>query len=227
MTKISQYFTSMGGIFLQKEEEIARKLKGIKMFLFDWDGVFNMGDKGAGYINGFTEADSMGLNLLRLGYWLGHEGELPQVGIITGLNNDSAKYLAERERLNFVYMGFKNKVEALESIMKKHELQHHEIAWVFDDVLDLSVARRTGLRFMVRRDSSPMFGEFVADSGLADYITGREGGYHAVREVTELILALYGTYFDAVKERMEYTGRYQGYRKMRNEIIPQLFKKDS
>ena len=67
---------------------------------------------------------------------------------------------------------------------------------------------------------------YAADANLADYVTGGSGGWHAVREVSELLLALYGTYFDAVKERMEFTSRYQEYLKQRNTIEPGLYLKE-
>jgi len=44
---IPELFTSIGGRFISEPELISAKLKTIKAFIFDWDGVFNNGQKSA------------------------------------------------------------------------------------------------------------------------------------------------------------------------------------
>ena len=50
MKQIESLFKSVGADFIISAEEIKNKLKHIKAFIFDWDGVFNAGLKGHGII---------------------------------------------------------------------------------------------------------------------------------------------------------------------------------
>ena len=63
-------FSEIGGTFLSNALDISAKLKTIKAFVFDWDGVFNNAVKNENKSSNFNEADSMGTNLLRFNYFL-------------------------------------------------------------------------------------------------------------------------------------------------------------
>jgi 3-deoxy-D-manno-octulosonate 8-phosphate phosphatase (KDO 8-P phosphatase) len=45
MNNLEELFTGLGGSFLTPPQEIGHRLKSIKAYLFDWDGVFNNGEK--------------------------------------------------------------------------------------------------------------------------------------------------------------------------------------
>ena len=195
---------------------LVEKLADIRAFLFDWDGVFNEGTKAAGASSPYSEPDSMGTNLLRFGGWRQH-GTLPVVGILTALDNPTAVGLARREHFQVVYFGFKHKAEALDHLLETYQLRPSQVAFVFDDVIDLSVARQCGLRFFVNRPASPLLRRFVTERKLADYCTGNSGGSHAVREICELILGLQGQYEATVEERIAFHGSYARYLAERNQ----------
>ncbi|MBR3714134.1 MAG: hypothetical protein IKM98_13200, partial [Bacteroidales bacterium] len=80
-----------------------------------------------------------------------------------------------------------------------------------------------GLRFQVRCDASPMFANYVKNNKLADYVTGQIGERHAVREVTELLLASIGKYDDAVCSRTHFDEQYATYIAERNTITAREF----
>ena len=69
MGLIEDKFTGLGGKFLISEEEMERELRKVNVFIFDWDGVFNDGFKDSDRGSGFSEADSMGVNMLRFNNW--------------------------------------------------------------------------------------------------------------------------------------------------------------
>jgi 3-deoxy-D-manno-octulosonate 8-phosphate phosphatase (KDO 8-P phosphatase) len=219
---IETLFQSIGGTFVTPAPRIAEKLLSIRAFLFDWDGVFNSGTKGEGLASPYSEPDSMGTNLMRFGQWLLH-GAVPMTGIITALNNPTGFQLAKREHFNSVYFGFKHKTEALNHLLEAHRLQPAEVAFVFDDAIDLSAARLCGLRFFVSRPASPLLQRFVAQHGLADYMSGNTGGNHAVREICELILGLQGQYDKVLAARMAFQGDFATYMAERNEVVTQFF----
>jgi len=209
-------FRSGGGVLLAEPREIRERLARVRAFLFDWDGVFNDGGKGAGP-SGFTEADAMGTNLLRFGLWSRDDGRLPFVGILTGQDNPAAVELARRERFQAVYRGFLDKEAALEHLARRHGVRPEETCFLFDDVLDLGVAGRCGLRVLVRNGAAPLLARYAGESGLCEYVTGREGGEHAVRESAELLLGLAGLYEDLVRERARHSPAYRRYLALRND----------
>ena len=219
----AEWFERGGGAFVVPPEEVVRRLEGIRAFVFDWDGVFNGGIKGEGASSRWSEADSMGQNLLRFGWWL-RDGQLPVTAVMTGQDNPSAAQLARRERFQAVYQGFLDKGRALDHLIETFDLAEEQVAFVFDDALDLSVARRAGLRVLVRRAASPLFQRHVVSRADADYVTGREGGEHAVREVAELFLGLTGRYDQVVDERSRFGPRYSEYFEHRQDQAVRWFR---
>ncbi len=222
MENIAAIFEKNGGEFSLPFSSIAEKLVTIKAFLFDWDGVFNAGIKGENVHSTFSEADSMGTNLLRFSYWL-KTGKIPFTAIITGENNLSAFKLAKRECFDAVYFGFDHKIHALEHIRKHYLIENNEVSFCFDDVLDLSLAYKVGLRFVMRRNASPLFLEYIKKNNLGDYVSANEGQNHAVREVCELILGLNNQYEDVLQQRIAYNEAYQQYLVEKKKIEVQFF----
>ena len=222
--RIEEWFERAGGEFVSSSPEMITRLAGVRAFVFDWDGVFNDGVKGEGVSSPWSEADSMGQNLLRFGWWLRDGGRLPPVAVLTGQHNPSAVQLAKRERFQAVYQGFLDKTTALEHFLETNGLEADEVGFLFDDALDLAVARRVGLRFLVRRTASPLFQRFAVNEGTCDYVTGREGGQHAVREVAELVLGMSGLYERAVSERSSFGEAYEAYLEARQAQVVALFR---
>lgn len=218
---------SFKGKFVTPPLEIQKKLQNIRAYIFDWDGVFNNGQKDESGSSPFNEIDSMGTNLLRFSHYL-RTGSLPHFIIISGENNKAAHTLAKRERFHAVYSGIKYKPEALEHIFSHSDLKTEEIAFMFDDVLDLSVAEKAGVRFMVGRKANPLMNSYVLKRGLADYITYCDGNQSAVREVVELIMGMNGQYEETIENRMRFSESYQQYLHLRNKQEPFFYtSKDS
>lgn len=206
------------GNFLAEPRVISKKLSRIKAFVFDWDGVFNNGIKDEGGSSAYNEIDAMGTNLLRLNHYL-RTSEVPLVGIISGQQNKAAFELAKREHFNVIYYGALYKVDALMHFCNEHSLETYEVAYFFDDVLDLSVAQICGLRIMISRRCNPFLLEFVGENNLAEYLTAADGGNHAVREAVELLTGISGMYEETIEHRMQFSEIYQAYLKIRN--VPQ------
>ena len=111
MSHITQLFTEIGGEFIIPEASLIEKMKHIKAFVFDWDGVFTDAGKDHLLQSRFSEADSMGTNLLRFSYYLNHK-ELPTTAIISGEKNSAAFTFVDRERFHSSYSKFANKIDA-------------------------------------------------------------------------------------------------------------------
>ncbi len=204
------------GNFLTEPRLLFKKLSQIKAFVFDWDGVFNNGVKDENGSSAFSEVDAMGTNLLRFNHYL-RTGQVPVIAVISGEQNKAAVSLAKRERFNAVYYKMMHKIKALQHLCNEHNIEPYEVAFVFDDVLDFSMAQVCGLRIMVSRVCNPFLLDFVAENNLAEYITFADGGNHAVRESVELLTGLSGVYEETIEQRMQYSDNYQAYLKMRNK----------
>jgi len=216
-TDIAGTFAALGGVFVTPVERLAERAAACRGLVLDWDGVFNTGVKDSSGESPFGEADSMGLNLLRFGMWRAH-GRLPVMAVITGEQNPAVRRFAAREHLDVVYTGVKNKVAALERLCDAHRVEPERIAAVFDDVNDLGVAARCGVRLLVRRDASPLLREHAVRRGLVDYVTGAPSGANAVREAAELMLGLTGRFDDAVALRAAWDPEYVRYYEARQAV---------
>ena len=215
-------FTELGGVFLADINDLGSRLAEIRALVFDWDGVFNLGAKSQGAGSGFSEADSMGTNMLRYGLWR-REQELPVTAIITGADNATAESFARREHFQAVFRGVADKRSAISELCDRHGVAKSEVACVFDDINDLGMASGCGARFLVRRRSSPLLQDFIARNDFCDYITAAEGDRFAVRECTELMLGMIGMFDAVVHSRAAHDDDYKAYFAARQQIETELF----
>ncbi|MBI3520809.1 MAG: phosphatase [Bacteroidetes bacterium] len=219
MSHLSQLFTEIGGQFITPEAELIEKLKHVKAFVFDWDGVFTDAGKDHLLQSRFNEADSMGTNLLRFSYYLHHK-TIPVTAIISGEKNSAAFTFVDRERFHASYSKFANKLDATNHLCNTYNLQPKEICFVFDDVLDLSLAEVCGVRIFIQRKANPLLNEYVIKHFLADYVTGASSGESAVREACELLIGLSGNYNEVITERKIFSDTYAQYLSLRKATNP-------
>ncbi len=221
---IQELFEQYGGVFMTPAPKIAKKLENIHGFLFDWDGVFNSGKKSSEFPSTYSETDSLGINLLRFSYWLRYK-KIPFVGLVTNQITESAFDLAKREHYNAVYVNFKSKKEAFTHMNDTFNLRPTQVAFIMDDVLDLSAADVAGLSFMVGRKSSPLFMNYVHEKDLVDYISYQRGDLNAVRELCELMMGLTDTFEETIQQRVSVSDEFQAFLEQRDEIESKFYHK--
>jgi Low specificity phosphatase (HAD superfamily) len=206
--------------FISKEE-IQIRLSKIRCILLDWDGVFNNGYKHTEG-SGFSETDSMGLNLFR--YFLFRKNHAnPFCAIISGEKNDTAFYYANREHLHACYFKIKDKSIALNDFKKRWNLNNDEIVYFFDDVLDLPVARCVGLRAYIHHPSRAHFLDFLKNENLCDVYSDLGGDNAALREIFENLMVLGNDFSSIMLSREIYDGRYAEYIKQRNSVHTEFY----
>jgi 3-deoxy-D-manno-octulosonate 8-phosphate phosphatase (KDO 8-P phosphatase) len=210
------------GSFLQDPAVLQAKLSKIKAFVFDWDGVFNDGKKDEHGSSPFSEVDSMGVNMLRFNHYL-HTGELPVAVIISGEKNRASFQFAAREHFHAAYYKIADKRAALEHVCRIQGIEPHEIAFFFDDVLDLAFAEQCGLRIMVGRPCNPFLIEYAERKHLADYITALDGSHHAIREAADLLMGIRGLYDETISQRSYFADSYKEYLRLRNAADPVFY----
>ncbi len=162
-------------------QDILEKAAKIKLVIFDIDGVLTtgslfIGDDGLEY-KAFNSKDGHGLRML--------QDAGVEVAILTGRQSNVVTHRAKDLGITRIYQGMRQKLPAYEEILKETGLQHEEIAYVGDDVVDLPVMSQVGLAICVQ-DAHP----FVKKH--AHWTTELKGGCGAGREVCELIMEAQG-----------------------------------
>ena len=214
---LEEIFVKLGGTFITPSGKIASRLANIRVFIFDWDGVFNNGTKTGDTGSPFSEIDSMGINLLRFSFWL-KTGQMLHSFIITGMNNQAAMNFAKREHFDGIFMNQKNKKLALKNICESLNIKPDQAAFIFDDIIDIAVAKQCGLSFFVNRKCNPLLSAYIQENRIASYITAHSGNNNAIREICELLIGLNGNYNTSVEMRSGYSDEYHEYFETRNKL---------
>jgi len=179
--------------------------------ILDWDGVFHDGRKSSDGASSFSEIDSMGLNMLRYGYYRQYGKPLP-VAIVTGERSPTAEAFAQREHLDgFMYYA-RDKRRAVPHLEQLWGSSPRDWGFVFDDILDLGLANDVGYRAMVQRPSTEQTQAYAKAQGLVDMWLPET---LAVRHFAETVLADLGIFDDCITSRIAYDANYQAYWEMR------------
>ena len=159
-----------------RHASLQKKLRRIKLFLCDVDGVLTNGSvfmSGRDEMKQFHIQDGLGLRLLQ------------QNGIKIGwISNRPSSVTLQRAtelKVDFLSQDKSSKVETVTQLLARTKLTWEDVSFMGDDVVDLGVLRRAGVALV------PANG--IAEArDLADYVTKKAGGDGAVREVVEMIL---------------------------------------
>lgn len=162
--------------------EILARAKKIKVMVFDVDGVMTngglmLGDDALEYKT-FHSHDGLGMKMLK--------ASGVQMAIISGRTSNVVAKRAENTGIEHVYHGVHDKFAAFDELAKKLGLQHDELGFMGDDVIDIGPMKRAGLAVAVPTAWAPVF-------DYAHYVTKHNAGFGAVREVCELIMQAQGT----------------------------------
>ncbi|KAA6186040.1 HAD-IIIA family hydrolase [Thiohalocapsa marina] len=163
---------------MQDPMELASAVRAI---VFDVDGVLTdgslyLGDDGQEY-KAFHSRDGLGMVMLR------ESGT--HIAIITARRSEVVRIRMESLGITSVYQGCREKLPAYDQLRTSLGLEHRQMAYVGDDVVDLSVMRRVGFAVAVA-DAHPLVLEH------AHWQTPSPGGRGAAREVCELLLRAQG-----------------------------------
>lgn len=175
--------------FVQTAIERARK---IKLIIFDVDGVLTDGNihlnERGEVFKSFNCQDGLGISLAKKAGM--------KTAIITGRKSKIVEFRANELKIDEIYQGKQNKLEAFAFIQKKYNLEAEEIAYIGDDFLDLPILVRVGFAAAVANavDEVKERAHFVAD---------RCGGDGAVRQIMEFMLKAQGHWERLVSSYIE------------------------
>ncbi len=173
--------------------QLTSRLKRIKLFLCDVDGVLTDGSifiGGEREFKRFNIRDGLGIVLARRAGL--------KVGWVSARPSLATKLRADELKIDFLVQQGDNisKTGAIEQLLAQEKLNWSETCFVGDDIIDLGPLTRAGLAVAV--------GDAVAEAkAAAHFVTKAAGGRGAVREAVELILKAQGKWRPFLKKYSE------------------------
>lgn len=167
-------------------KDINEIAKNIKICIFDVDGVMTDGsltfDENGVEYKTFNAKDGQGVQLLH------KAGIIP--AIITKRENGTIRHRAKVLGIKEFHEGSLNKLLELDKIVEKHRVSYDEIAYMGDDIPDVCVLEKVGLACCPNDAVDEV-------KNISKFISSKNGGRGAVRELINLILKAKG--FDLTK----------------------------
>ena len=154
-----------------------KNLDSIKLFAMDVDGTLTdgkiyMGNNGE-MMKAFDVKDGLGIKLLK------DYGIIP--AIITGRNSQIVENRCQELGLTEFHQGVKNKAAKLTELMNKYDLSKEQVAYIGDDMNDLSAIKTAGITF-APADCADSLKPFI------DILLTKPSGQAPVREAVDMIL---------------------------------------
>ncbi|MGM9795806.1 MAG: KdsC family phosphatase [Candidatus Aphodosoma sp.] len=148
-----------------------------KLFLTDIDGVWTDGGM---YYDG-TDVELKKFNTYdSAGVLFAHKMGIP-VGIITGENTNIVKRRADKLKVDYCFLGCKNKLEIAENLCNQLGITLNDVAYIGDDINDVKLLKK------VRWAGVPASAsEYIRQ--LATVQLTKRGGEGVFREFVESIL---------------------------------------
>ena len=158
--------------------DVMEKFAKIKLLVCDVDGVFSdgriyLGNNGE-ELKAFHTRDGFGFKAIkRIGI---------QTAVITGRKSTLVEQRMSSLNTTFIVQGCEQKQEVLQKLMDENGYNTEHVASMGDDVPDIGMFSLSGLGIAVA-DAHPLVLQ------KADWVTRAKGGFGAVREVCDLLLA--------------------------------------
>jgi 3-deoxy-D-manno-octulosonate 8-phosphate phosphatase (KDO 8-P phosphatase) len=160
------------------------RLKNIKAFIFDVDGVLSM-DVSPLDENG----DPMRTSNVKDGFAIRYAMQNGfQVAIITGANTQSVKLRYKKLGVDHIYLNSFEKLESLNDFIEKTGLNKDEILYMGDDLVDHPIMLEIGIP-TCPIDAVPEI------KAISQYISDKRGGKGCVRDVIEQVMRSQGKWF--------------------------------
>ncbi len=160
-------------------------MNDIKAFVFDVDGVLTDGTV-------HVAEDGQLLRHMNIKDGYAMKAAIDKgypVCIISGGSNEGVRVRLQNLGINSVYLGVPDKVEKFYEFCDGYEIKPEEVLYMGDDIPDYLVMQKVGLP-TCPQDASPEIKE------ISKYISHKDGGKGAVRDVIEQVLKVQGKWMD-------------------------------
>jgi 3-deoxy-D-manno-octulosonate 8-phosphate phosphatase (KDO 8-P phosphatase) len=157
---------------------LRERAANVRLLVLDVDGVLTDGklylDHAGNELKAFNARDGLGIKTLqRCGI---------EVAMITGRVSEAVAQRAAQLDIRYVYQGHERKLGAYLDVLERTGLEPRQTCFAGDDWIDLPIMLRAGLAVAVADAEERV-------KQQAHWITRRNGGHGAVREICNLILA--------------------------------------
>ena len=149
----------------------------IRLLVMDVDGTLTdgkiyIGEQGES-MKAFSAKDGLGIKLLT------KHNIMP--AIITGRTSDIVRHRCQEIGIHVLYQGVTDKAAKLKELMKKYGYSKEEVAYIGDDMNDLSAINASGISFAPADCGSQLI-PFI------DILLTKKAGESPVREAIDMIL---------------------------------------
>ena len=173
-------------------QEVIERAKKIKLIILDVDGVLTDGrvifSSSGEELKCFNAQDGCAMVLAR------RAGI--KIAFITGRSSAILERRAREHNVTEVFQNVFNKLEVFNRLLGKYQLQPDEVAFLGDDLVDIAVMKKSGLAVAVVNAVPEV-------KDVSHYITKREGGKGAIREIADLIIKSQGKWQEVTKPYYE------------------------
>lgn len=157
------------------------RARRVRLLALDVDGVFTDGrlyfQADGVEIKAFHTQDGLGLQLVRRAGL--------QVALLTGRDSPMVSHRAAALGIDHVFQGCRDKLATLRELCRRQAFTLEQAAYCGDDLPDLAAIQRAGVGISV-----PGAPAYVR--ARADWITERQGGHGAVRDICDALLDAQG-----------------------------------
>ncbi len=171
------------------DKKLIEIAQAIKLLILDVDGVLTDGriilDNDGNELKAFHVRDGHGIKMLQ-------RVEV-HVAIITGRYSKVVERRAHELGITEIYQRCLMKSAAYEHLIEKLNVSDDEIAYIGDDVVDISIMKRVALPVAVADATDEA-------KAAAIIITNMQGGRGAVREICDLIIKAKGKWEELMNE---------------------------
>ncbi len=156
-------------------------LEHITTFIFDVDGVLTDGT-----ITLTTSGEMLRTMHTKDGFAMKTAIDAGfNICIISGGSNEGVRVRLEGLGVKDVYLGAHNKIEQLNEFLKNNSIKTENVLYMGDDIPDYPVMKLVGLP-CCPQDAVPEI------KGISKYVSHKNGGKGAVRDVIEQVLKVQG-----------------------------------
>ena len=161
-------------------ENFKQRLKNVKCFIFDVDGVLTDGSlilMEGEQIRTMNIRDGFAMKLaIDSGF---------RIAIISGGNSKGVSDRLIKLGITDIFLGIENKPAKMDDLMNQYKLRNEEILYMGDDLPDYECMKRSGVP-CCPNDAAPQIAE------ISIYVSPFSGGKGCVRDVIEQTLRLNG-----------------------------------
>ncbi|WP_412985667.1 KdsC family phosphatase [Pontimicrobium sp. IMCC45349] len=166
-----------------EDKNYKQYLNDITTFIFDVDGVLTDGT-----VTVTTSGEMLRTMNIKDGYALKTAVDKGyNVCIISGGSNEGVRLRLQGLGIKDIYLGAHNKIEQLNDYFTAHNIKSDQTLYMGDDIPDLPVMKLVALP-CCPQDAVPEI------KNVSKYISHRDGGKGAVRDVIEQVLKVQGNW---------------------------------